>query len=158
MKLSPHSRGCPNDKPDNSWTDGGAWKVQKGSMAGKDAGKGWDIGKNNWNSCGNSKGKRKDWQGSGKSQEWPGQDRQNDWSTPAWKGKSSTKGSSKGSKYSLDEAGDIDWWAQPDGSQHSSQSEEEIHFCMPSESKVQNQRREVHQKEDAKRGWTLGKF
>ena len=40
------------------------------------------------------------------------------------KGKSSTKGSSKGSIYSVD----IDWWAQSDGSQHSSRSEEEIHL------------------------------
>ena len=30
--------------------------------------------------------------------------RQNDWSTPAWKGKSSTKGSNKGSIFSVDEA------------------------------------------------------
>ena len=45
---------------------------------------------------------------------------------------------------------------QPDGSQHGSQSEEEIRFCMLSESKVQNQRREVHQKEDAERGWSQG--
>ena len=46
--------------------------------------------------------------------------------TRMWKGKSSTKGSSKGSMYSVDKVGDIDWWAQSDGSQHSSQSEEEI--------------------------------
>ena len=46
--------------------------------------------------------------------------------TRMWKGKSCTKGSSKGSMYSVDEVGDIDWWAQSDGSQHSSQSEEEI--------------------------------
>ena len=44
----------------------------------------------------NRKGRGKDWQGSGKSQEWHGQHRQNDCSTPAWKGKSSTKGSSEG--------------------------------------------------------------
>ena len=68
------------------------------------------------------------------------------------------KGSSNGSIYSVDEAGDIDWWAQSDGSHHSSQSEEEIHFCMLSESKVQNQRHEVHQKKDAERGWTQEKF
>ena len=49
------------------------------------------------------------------------------------KGKSRTKGSSKGSM------------------QHSSQSEEEIHFCILSESKVQNQRHEVPLKEDALR-------
>ena len=68
------------------------------------------------------------------------------------------KGSSNGSIYSVDEAGDIDWWAQSDGSQHSSQSEEEIPIFMLSESKVQNQRHEVHQKEDAERGWTQEKF
>ena len=58
-------------------------KTTVGQMVvhGKDAGKGWDIGKSNWNSWENSKGK--DWQGSGKSHEWQGQDRQNDWSTPA---------------------------------------------------------------------------
>ena len=33
-----------------------------------------------------------------------------------WKGKSSTKGSSKGSLYSVDEASDIDWWARSNGS------------------------------------------
>ena len=56
------------------------------------------------------------------------------------KGMSSTKGNSKGSTDSFDEAGDIDWRSQSDGSQHRSQSEEEIHFCMLSEGKVQNQR------------------
>ena len=56
------------------------------------------------------------------------------------------------------EAGDIDWWAQSDGSQHRSKSEEEIHFCTLSESKVQNQRHEARQKEDVERGWTQGKF
>ena len=55
------SRECPNDKQDNSWTDGTAWKIQKGSKAGKDAGKGWDAGKCSWNSWGHSKGKGKDW-------------------------------------------------------------------------------------------------
>ena len=60
--------------------------------------------------------------------------------------------------YSVDEAGDIDWWAESDGSQHSSQSEEEMHFCMLRESNVQNQRHEVHQKEDAEKGWTQGKY
>ena len=145
-----YSRDCPNDKQDNSWTDGGAWKNQKGSKAGKDAGKGWDAGKSNWNSWRNTKGKGKDWQGSGKSQEWQGQNRQNVWSTPTWKGKSSTKGST----YSVDDTGD--WWAQSDESQQGSQSEEEIHFCMLSEGEVQNQRHEVHQREDAERGWTQG--
>ena len=48
-------------------TDGGAWKIQKGSRAGKDAGKGWDASKSSWNRWENSKGKGKDWQGSGKS-------------------------------------------------------------------------------------------
>ena len=38
-------------KEDNSWTDAGAWTNQKGSKANKDAGKGWDAGKRNWNSC-----------------------------------------------------------------------------------------------------------
>ena len=28
-----YSRDCPNDKQDNSWRDGGAWKKQKGSKA-----------------------------------------------------------------------------------------------------------------------------
>ena len=37
-----HSRDCPNDRQDNCWTDGEAWKNQKGSKAGKDAGIGWD--------------------------------------------------------------------------------------------------------------------
>ena len=32
------SRDCPNDKQDNSWTDGGTWITQKGSKGGKDAG------------------------------------------------------------------------------------------------------------------------
>ena len=45
-----YSRDCPNDKQDNSWTDGGAWKNQKVSKVGKDAGKGWDASKSNWNS------------------------------------------------------------------------------------------------------------
>ena len=36
------SRDCPSDKQDNSWTDGGAWKIQKGSKAGKDAGM-WGV-------------------------------------------------------------------------------------------------------------------
>ena len=57
------------------------------------------------------------------------------------------KGSSKGIIYSVDEAGDIDWWAQSDGSQPSSQSEEEIRFCMVSESSVLSQRC-IIQKED----------
>ena len=105
-----------------------------------------------WNSWSSSKGKGKDRYANGKSQDWQGQHRQNDWNTPAWTVKSSTKGSI----FSVDEAGDIDWWAQSDGSQHSSQSEEEIHFCMLSDCKVQNQRHEVHQKEDAERGWTQG--
>ena len=45
-----HSRHCPNDKEDNSWTDGGAWMNQMGIKAGKDAGKGWAPVKSNWNS------------------------------------------------------------------------------------------------------------
>ena len=45
-----YSGDCPNDKQDNSWTDGGAWQIQNGSEAGKHAGKGWDVGKSNWNS------------------------------------------------------------------------------------------------------------
>ena len=44
-----YCRDCRNDKQDNSWTDGGAWKIQKGSRAGKDAGKGWDAGKSSRN-------------------------------------------------------------------------------------------------------------
>ena len=90
-----YSRDCPNEQQNNSWTDGGAWKNRKGSQAGKDAGKGWDAGKSNWKLVKQKKGK--DWHGNGKSQERQGQNRQNDWSTPAWKGKGSTKGSSKGS-------------------------------------------------------------
>ena len=31
-----YSRDCPNDKQDKSWTDGAAWKNQKGSKAGED--------------------------------------------------------------------------------------------------------------------------
>ena len=53
-----YSRDCPNDKQDNSWTGGGAWKNQKGSRAGNDADNGWDAGKSNWNSWGNKKGQR----------------------------------------------------------------------------------------------------
>ena len=34
-----------------------AWKNQKGSRTDKDAGKGWDACKSNWNSWGDSKGK-----------------------------------------------------------------------------------------------------
>ena len=64
----------------------------------------------------------------------------------------------EGSINSVDEASDIDWWTQSDGSQSSSQSVEEIRFCMLSKSKVQNQRREVDQKEDAERGSTQDKF
>ena len=44
-----YGRDCPNEEQD-SWTDGGAWKNQKGSKAGKDAGTGWHAGKSNWNS------------------------------------------------------------------------------------------------------------
>ena len=84
-------------------------------------------------------GKGKDWPGSGKSQEWQGENRQNDCSTPTWKGTYSIKGSSNSSIYSVDGA-DIDWWAQSDRPQHSSQSEEEIYFCVLSESEVQSQR------------------
>ena len=48
-------------------------------------------------------------------------------------------GSSKGSMYSVDEASDSGWWTQSDGSQPSSQEEEEeIHFCTFSESRVQS--------------------
>ena len=150
------SKVCPNDKQDNSCTDGGTWKNQKGSKAGKDAGKGWDAGRSNWNICTNSKGKGKDWYGNGKSQEWQGQNRQNDWTTPARKGYNNMKGKDASAiyifififSYSVDEASDTDWWTQSDGSQPS--SEEEIHFCMLSESRVQRQRCEVHQEEDAK--------
>ena len=43
-EFDQYSRDCPNDKQDNSWTDGGTWKNQIGSKAGKDAGKSkWNI-------------------------------------------------------------------------------------------------------------------
>ena len=84
------------------------------------------------------------------AREWKVPRLEREWSTPASKGKSSTKGSSKGIN-SFDDAGDIEWWAQSDGSQHSSPSEEAAPFCMQSQSKVQNQRHEVHQKEDRER-------
>ena len=67
------------------------------------------------------------------------------------KDNSSMKVSSKGSViYSVDEARDSDWWTQSDGSHNSSQSQEIIHFCR-GESRVQSQRCEVHQEEDAER-------
>ena len=34
-----NGRGCPTDKQDSSWRDGGTWKYQKGGKAGK----GWDA-------------------------------------------------------------------------------------------------------------------
>ena len=142
-----YSRDCLNDKQDNSWTDGGTWKNQKGSKAGKYAGKGCDAGKSNWNCRRNSKAEGKYWYGHSMSQVWQGQNRENDWSTPAWKDKSNIKGSSKGSIYSVDEASDR--WTQSVGSQPGSQPEEEIQFCMLSESRLQSQRCEVHEGEDA---------
>ena len=63
----------------------------------------------------------------------------------ARKGNSSMKGSSMGSINSVNEASDIDWWTHSYGSQYSSQPEEDMHFCMSSESKVQSQRCMVHQ-------------
>ena len=106
-------RDCANDKQDNSWTDGGIEESERQQCRQRCRQR---MGRRQEHLEG-SKGKGKDWYGIGKSQEWQGQNRQNDWSTPAWIGKNSTKGSSKGSVFSVDEASDSDWWTQSDGSQ-----------------------------------------
>ena len=91
----------------------GRWKNQKSCKAGKGAGRGWVADNNQMEQLVKQQGQRQ------RSQAWQGQNRLNDWSLPAWKGKNSTKVSSKGSTNSVDEASDSDWWARSDGSQPS---------------------------------------
>ena len=72
------------------------------------------------------------------------------------RGKARAARTAEGKVAYFDEAGDMGWWVQSDGSQHS--LEEDIHLCLLSARKMQNQRHEAHRKKDAERGWTQGEF